>query len=622
MNFGFRRIRNFARKNSLVRLLAYALRAWHLLTGAALFLITNSLLELAVPWVTGFLLLDRVIKRADLGQLPVVVALLVGIFVAQKISDFLSDYFRALMTQRLIHTLRCDLYEHLETLPVRFFDHRQSGELLARLTGDVDNVDTFVTTVTQELAGHLITFIGAIALLFAINAKLTLFVLPTILALSLCVHFFRGSVRRNARHVRQLIGEMAAAAAEMLSGVRLVKAFCAEQFEAKRFSDRSSKVVDARVEAVKLQALYSSVVDACVLAGTIIVIVVASRWAVSGVFTVGALVAYLGYLNKIYSPVKSLSKVNLTIQKSLVAADRVFELMDLAPESSPREAGESEPREEKPRRPEGEPSFLEESFDSPGTPRGAGAAVTFEDVTFGYAPDRLALKRFTLDVAPGEVVALVGHSGGGKTTAVSLLLRFYNPASGRILIDGVPLEDMPLDTLRRQIAVVPQETFLFSGTVRDNIAYACPEATDQDVLKAARAAMAHEFIAQLPSGYLSQVGERGVKLSGGQRQRIAIARAFLRNPRILIFDEATSHLDSESERLVQQALAKITPGRTVLVIAHRFSSIARAGRIVVIEDGEIVEAGSHEELLALNGVYHRLHALQWDAPHGLDEELT
>src|SRR6266705_1504811 len=211
MNFDLKAIRDFAKRNSLARLAAYPLRVWHLLAGAVLFLLTNSLLDLAAPWVMGFLLLDRVVRRGDLGELPVVVALLVGIFVAQKVSDFLADYFRTLTTQRLIHTLRCDLYEHLETLPVRFFDHRQSGELLARITGDVDNVDTFVTTVTQELAGHLITFIGAIALLFAINAKLTLFVLPTILALSLCVHFFRGSVRRNARHVRQLIGEMAAA---------------------------------------------------------------------------------------------------------------------------------------------------------------------------------------------------------------------------------------------------------------------------------------------------------------------------------------------------------------------------------------------------------------------------
>ena len=245
--------------------------------------------------------------------------------------------------------------------------------------------------------------------------------------------------------------------------------------------------------------------------------------------------------------------------------------------------------------------------------------MTFEDVTFGYAPDRLALKRFTLDVAPGEVVALVGHSGGGKTTVVSLLLRFYEPASGRILIDGTPLEDMPLDTLRRQIAVVPQETFLFSGSVRDNIAYACPEATDEEVLQAARAAMAHEFIVQLPEGYLSQVGERGVKLSGGQRQRLAIARAFLRNPRILIFDEATSHLDSESERLVQQALLKITPGRTVFVIAHRLSTIARADRLVVIEDGEIIEVGRHDELVALNGVYCRLHALQLDVADEMEQ---
>ena len=477
MNFGLQTIRDFAKKNSLARLLAYSLRGWHLLAWAVVFLIANSLLDLAVPWVMGFVLLDRVVKRGDLGQLPVVVTLLVGIFLGQKVSDFLADYYRTLTTQRLIHALRCDLYEHLQILPVRFFDQRQSGELMVRITGDVENVDTFVSTLTQELATQLITFIGAIILLFTINARLTLSILPTIVALSLCVHFFRATVKRNARRARQLMGEMAAVAGEMLSGVRLVKAFCAEQFEARRFSRGSAKVIDARIDAIKLQALYSSVVDACVLAGTVIVIVVASRWVVSGTFTVGALVAYLGYLNKIYGPVKKLSKVNLTIQKAVVAADRVFELMDLTPESINRSGRRLEAQHRQP-----EISFLEENFLGP---HGVGAAVTFEDVNFGYVPDRLALKRFTLRIAPGEVVALVGHSGGGKTTVVSLLLRFYEPTSGRILIDGTPLEDMPLHTLRQQIAIVPQETFLFSGTVRDNIAYARPEATDQEVLQAA-----------------------------------------------------------------------------------------------------------------------------------------
>src|SRR6266446_2211593 len=383
MNFDLKTIRAFAKRNSLARLLAYSLRAWRLLVGALLFLVTDSLLDLAVPWVMGFVLLDRVVRRSDLGQLPVVVALLVGIFVAQKVSDFLADYFRTLTTQRLIHTLRCDLYEHLETLPVRFFDHRQSGELLARIIGDVENVDTFVSTVTQELASQLITFMGSVILLFAINARLTLFVLPTILALSLCVFFFKGSVRRNARRLRKLIGQMAAVASEMLSGVRLVNACCAEQFEGKRFSDRSTEVIDARIDAVKLGALYSSIVDACVLAGTIIVIVVASRWAVAGILTVGALVAYLGYLNKIYSPVKKLSKMNLTIQKALVAADRIFELMDLAPESiPPNPSAHTQDR----RQPSFDGEFFEESFQI-----AQGAAVTFENVTFGYDPERPVL---------------------------------------------------------------------------------------------------------------------------------------------------------------------------------------------------------------------------------------
>jgi subfamily B ATP-binding cassette protein MsbA len=586
------------------RLCAYALRTWRLLLGLGLCIAATSLLDLAVPWVIGFLLIDRVIKKNQIHALPFVLLLLTAIFVGQRIAGFGQDYLQELGNQRILNQIRCDLYAHTINLPVSFFDRGRTGELLARLSGDIDTVEGFLETLMQDVGSQGVMLVGVLAFLFALNKSLTLYVLPTAVALALSVLLFKKTVKQFSRRVRDLMGEMSSLAEEAISGVRVVKACCGEDFEVSKYRANSEELLRGRVRLAKLSSLYSSSVEICIFAGTVIVIAIGAPRVLAGTFTIGALVAYLSYVNKLYSPVKKLSKINLSIQKILAAGDRVFEIMDVPPEplSTPRA-----------------PCTAMAPQQLPG--RLAGA-IEFQNVGFEYDPGKPVLKNFNLRVEPGEVVALVAPSGAGKTTILNLLLGFYTPTSGRILFDGIPADQYPLEALRRQLAIVSQETFLFSGTARDNIAYSNSNATEQQVIEAARAANAHEFLCQCPEGYQVQVGERGYQLSGGQRQRISIARALLRDPRIIIFDEATSHVDSESERLIQEALERVTKGRTEFVAAHRLSSVRHADKIVVIENGGIVEIGRHEELLARFGTYHRLHTLQFamsDAVNGTTE---
>jgi subfamily B ATP-binding cassette protein MsbA len=619
----------------------YARVAWHLLLALFLCIIAKSLLDLAVPWVMGFMLFDGVIAKGDLNALPKVVAALVAIFLAQKGFSFLQEYLNELANQQIVHQIRCDLFRHIERLPLRFFDRNRTGDLQSRLTSDVDTADGLLKTLVQDLATEVVMLIGTISFLIVVNPRLTLFVLPTLPALAVSVFFFKRTIKRVARQLRDLIGEMASIAGETISGIRVLKAFVGEEFEAERFSTKSTDLLKARVGIAKLQSVYSSTVDIWIFIGTMIVVVASSKSIIAGTFTVGALVAFLSYLNKLYGPAKALSKINVSIQKILAAGDRIFEVMDVPAEPEVETLTNGHHAERKSKKyfvvPERLPSHdrgalglaevkaVAKIAEQNGTEnKGLTGSVRFENVDFAYDEERRVLKNFTLDVAPGEVVSLVGHSGGGKTTVVNLLLRFYRPTAGRLLIDGVPIEQIPLSQLRRQIGLVQQETFLFSGTLRDNIAYANPEATTEEIMEAARQAQAHDFIMGLPKAYRTEVGERGIKLSGGQRQRIAIARAFLRNPRILIFDEATSHLDSESEQLVRQALEKIAQGRTVFTIAHRLSSIWRADKIAVIEDGELIQLGSHQDLMKSDGIYRRLYSLQLDShfrPLDMDEDI-
>jgi ATP-binding cassette, subfamily B, bacterial MsbA len=594
------------RPGTFRRLLGYAAGVWPMLAALEVCIVGSALLDLTRPWIIGFQLFDLVIRKQDLSKLPFVILLLTGSFLGQQVLDFAADVLQEFTNQSLVNRVRCDLYAHTIALPVRFFDRGRTGDMLARISGDIDTVENFLETLMQNIGSEFITLVGTLAAMFAVSARLTVFLLPTVIALACSVFFFRKPVKRFSRNVRNLVGDMASLAQEAIGGVRVVKAFCGESFELARFASKCKELMLGRVRLKKLSAMYSSSVEFCVFAGTLIVVWFASPQVITGkTLTVGGLVAFFSYTTRLYSPVKALSKMNLSMQKILAAGDRVFEVMNVPPESVNGSGQVQCPL------PSGMPDL---ATSVPAAPSRLSGDIRFENVSFGYDPDNQVLKNFSLHIRQGELVAIVGPSGSGKTTIVNLLLRFYEPTSGRILVDGVPIQHISLQSLRQQIAIVPQETFLFCGTSRENIGYARPDASEVEIVEAAQAAYAHDFLFESPDGYLTEVGERGFQLSGGQRQRIAIARAILRNPRIMIFDEATSHLDSESEQVIQDALERMSEGRTTLVVAHRFSTIRRADKIVVIEDGKLVETGCHDELLKRNGVYRRVHSLQMQSP--------
>ncbi len=546
-------------------------------------LIIAAAAGLVFPRVLQYLL-DAAFELKDRRALDRIAVALLGIFAVQALMNFTQVYLLSATTERVVAQLRRDTFAHLIGLSPAFFTERRTGELTSRLSSDLGVLQSLLSTWVSELSRQTLFLIGGVIMLSITNAGLTLTTLAVVPLVVGSAIVFGRALRSASTGVQDKVAEAMGTADEAFGAIRTVQGFTREADEVARFGGLLDAVVHVAIKRARLRATFFGIVGFVAFAAVVAVLWQGGAQVLAGRLTAGALVSFLFYSLTVAAAIGSLASLFGNVQEAIGAAARVFELLDTA-------ATVVDP-----------PNPVPLSHPIRG-------AVVFERVGFAYAADLpLVIDEVSLVMAPGEVVALVGRSGAGKTTLSSLLPRFWDVSDGRITLDGTDIRSLALKELRGAIGIVPQEPVLFSGSIRENIAYARPDASDAEVLAAAKAAHAWEFIERLPAQWATRVGERGVKLSGGQRQRIAIARVFLRNPAVVILDEATSSLDTESERLVEQALEQLLQGRTTLIIAHRLSTVRRADRVIVLDGGAIVETGRHEELVHREGgLYARLY---------------
>jgi ATP-binding cassette, subfamily B, bacterial len=515
------------------------------------------------------------------------VAAVLAIAIFGAICSYLQKYLTTSVGQWVMHDLRRTVYSHIQRLSLSFHDQSRTGDLISRVTSDIDAIQSFITSGLLGTLVNILTLVGMVGVMFYINWRFTLVALSVAPVLFAVVFFYTRRIKKATKEVRKKEGEIVSVVQEVLTAMRVVKAFAREDYEQHRLEEQSLEGVEIALRARSLKAKLSPLVEIIVAVGTCLILWFGARTVMAGELSEGSLLVFIAYLGKMYKPMQELSKMTDAYTKASVGYDRIREILD-----SEREVKDL-PRAKK-------------------APRFRGK-IEFENVSFSYSPDSPVLKNVCFTVQPGQVAALVGPTGTGKSTIISLIPRFYDPSSGVVKIDDVDVRKWKQRSIRQQISFVLQESILFHAPIWQNIAYGNPEASRAEILRAAEVANAHEFIVQMPDGYDTVVGERGVTLSGGQRQRIAIARAVIRNSPILIMDEPSSGLDAASEKLVFEALNRLMKGKTSIVIAHRLSTIREADVIFVVADGTIKETGTHDDLLSREGLYAEFYRLQFQA---------
>lgn len=530
-------------------------------------------------------MVDQVLSEKNTTMLNWIVLSIIVVFVIRGIAYYGQSYLMNYVGQRVIIDIRKAVFEKLQRLSMSFYDKHKTGTIMSYVTNDVSALQSAMVDNVVEMITETVILVASIVMMIYLDWKLFLVTFATFPVVLFFIDSFGKRIRKSGSRIQEAAADITSVLQEVASSPRVIKSFVREGYEVDRFDKENMNNFRANMKYAQLSSTLTPTIEFVAAIGVSIILWYGGNSVINGSITAGSLVAFLTYAVNISNPIKRLSRVIGNIQRALAAAQRVFDVLDL-------------------------PEDIKNAPDAKALPKVKGD-VRFNDVSFAYNENEEVLSHVSFEVKPGEMVAFVGPSGAGKSTVASLLPRFYDAINGSITIDGQDIRKVTLDSLREQVGIVPQETVLFNGSVYDNILYGRLDATREEVEAAAKAANAHDFIMQLPDGYETMLGDRGMNISGGQRQRISIARAILKNPQILILDEATSALDTESERVVQEALDRLMVGRTSFVIAHRLSTIKNADKIMVLEKGQLIEQGNHDELMAMDGLYAHLYKIQY-----------
>lgn len=572
---------------NLIRLIKYAKPYWGLLIISGSSLIAITALNLLSPWLIKDLvaILTNKLDNSSMASIRKIAVILAITYSARVLFRYLNNYLSHVAAWNLVADMRVVVYDHFQKLSLRYYHDKQTGQLMSRATNDTATFESLIAHSVPDLVANILILAGVTIILFFMNTYLAVLTLIPVPFLIMGGWIFAKKIQPNFKKAQSTLAELNATLQDNISGMKEIQVFNQQPREKKRIQKSAESYASAILHALKLSAIFHPTVEAISSLGTVIVVGFGGWLALNQHISVSNIVGFLLYLTLFYQPISSLARVTEDLQQSIAGADRVFDVLDTEPD-------------------------IEDSKSAVDIVNAKGE-ITFKDVDFSYIPASPVLQGINFTAKAGQMIALVGPTGVGKTTIISLIARFYDPVSGSILLDGKDLRNITLSSLRNQISIVLQDIFLFNGSVSDNIAYGTKAASIEDIISAAKIARAHEFISELPEGYDTVIGERGVKLSGGQKQRLSIARAVLRNTPILILDEATASVDVETEAKIQQAIQELAGSRTIIVIAHRLSTVKRADNILVIKEGKITETGTHSELLKIGGLYKQLCDVQF-----------